>query len=73
MTARPTGSQRQIALFEEVGDLAEMVRRLALRSRLSPIPGGWSPAEPLAGFDAKARGWSAMPLRPPLPPGVPMI
>ena len=61
MTASPTGSQRQIALYEEVGDLAEVVRRLTLRSRLSAGHGEWSPSEPLAGFSGKVGGWLAAP------------
>ncbi len=73
MTARPTGSQRQLTLYEEVGDLTEMVRRLVLRSRLSAGHGEWSSSDPLAGFDRKTGGWLATPCRPPLPPSVPMI
>ena len=73
MTTRPTGSQRQLALSDEVGDLAEVVRRLAVRSRLSAGHGDWSPSNPLTGFGGKVGGWLATPCRPPLPPSVPMI
>jgi carboxylate-amine ligase len=73
MTARPTGSQRQLTLYDEVGDLTEVVRRLALQSRLSAGQGEWLSSDPLAGFDRKAGGWLAAPCRPPLPPSVPMI
>lgn len=35
MVARPTGSERQLAMFEETGDLAGMVRRLVRKSRIT--------------------------------------
>ncbi len=38
MTVRPTGSERQMILYEKVGDLAEVVRRLTRQSRLSVDP-----------------------------------
>ena len=38
MTVRPTGAERQLLLHREVGDLAEVVRRMAGRSRLSAEP-----------------------------------
>ena len=38
MTVRPTGSERQLILYEKVGDLAEVVRRLTRQSRLSVDP-----------------------------------
>ena len=42
----PTGSQRQVALYEQTGDLAEVVRRLVGQSRLTrepprDAPAGW--------------------------------
>ena len=51
MTGRPTGSERQLLLYREVGDLAEVVRRMAGRSRLSAEPAGGpaSSAGPAAG------------------------
>jgi glutamate---cysteine ligase / carboxylate-amine ligase len=66
MTVRPTGSERQLLLHRETGDLAEVVRRMASRSRLS--------AEPAreVGLDHRAGGWSAAPIRPSLPPGIPI-
>ncbi len=64
MTGRPTGSERQLLLHREVGDLAEVVRRLAGRSRLSA-----EPAEG-PGFFGRTGGWAAAPIRPALPPGV---
>jgi glutamate---cysteine ligase / carboxylate-amine ligase len=70
MTAQPTGSERQIALNEEVGDLAEMVRRLSARSRLSVDPLRDTPRGSLATFDGKAGSWPASMLRSSLPPGV---
>ena len=35
MAAMPTGSERQLALYEQTGDLAEVVRRLVGQSRLT--------------------------------------
>jgi carboxylate-amine ligase len=64
MTVRPTGSERQLLLYREVGDLAEVVRRMSARSRLS--------AE-LNGFHGRVGGWPAALFRPPLPPGVPVV
>ncbi|MGP0067939.1 MAG: YbdK family carboxylate-amine ligase [Isosphaeraceae bacterium] len=73
MTARSTGSQRQIAIYEEVGDLAEMVRRLSAQSQLSVDSGRIPPRGSLAGFDGKAGGWPASIVRSFLPPSVPTL
>jgi carboxylate-amine ligase len=49
MASRPTGSERQLALYQQTGDLASVVRRLVGQSRLTPnantalngaVPGG---------------------------------
>jgi carboxylate-amine ligase len=64
MTVRPTGSERQLLLYEEIGDLSEVVRRMAARSRLSAEPNG---------FSGRVGGWSANPIRPPMPPGIPVV
>ncbi len=61
MTVRPTGAERQLLLYRETGDLAEVVRRMAGRSRLA--------AEP-AGLGDRVGGWPAVPIRPSLPPGI---
>jgi carboxylate-amine ligase len=66
MTVRPTGSERQLLLYREVGDLAEVVRRMSGRSRLSAEPAGAN------GFHGRVGGWSVTPIRPTLPPGVPV-
>jgi hypothetical protein len=57
MTVRPTGAERQLLLSEEVGDLAEVVRRISGRSRLSAEPVG------------RTNGWSGSvgPIRPAWP------
>ncbi|HWE38499.1 MAG TPA: YbdK family carboxylate-amine ligase [Isosphaeraceae bacterium] len=61
LVERPNGAERQIALFEEYGDLAAVVDSLAATSRLSPGPpiARWAPAlpavAPLEGFDAHPR------------------
>ena len=62
MTVRPTGAERQLLLHREIGDLAEVVRRMAGRSRLSAEPAG------------RAGGWPAGggPIRPALLPGIPV-
>ncbi len=73
MTAQPTGSERQIALYEELGDLVEVVRRLSGQSQLSVDPARFAPPGSLAGFDGKAGGWPASMLRTSLPPGVPTL
>jgi carboxylate-amine ligase len=70
MTARPTGSERQITLYQETGDLAEVVRTLAARSRLSTDDGDTTFAGPFAGSDSKAWGWLPWPFRSSLPPVV---
>ncbi len=36
MASLPTGSERQLALYEQTGDLAEVVRQLVKESRLTP-------------------------------------
>jgi carboxylate-amine ligase len=64
MIVRPTGSERQLLLYEEVGDLAEVVRRMAARSRLSAEPNG---------FSGRVGGWPGAPIRPPVPPGIPVV
>jgi carboxylate-amine ligase len=66
MTVRPTGSERQLLLYREVGDLAEVVRRMSGRSRLSAEPAG------LNGFNGLAGAWPASSIRPHLPPGIPV-
>jgi carboxylate-amine ligase len=71
MAARPTGSERQIALAEEVGDLVEVVRRLTEQSRLSVDPAKVTPGGSLAGFVGKAVDWPVSSMRSSLPPGVP--
>jgi glutamate---cysteine ligase / carboxylate-amine ligase len=38
MAGTPGASERQLAIWEETGDPAEVVRRLARESRISPIP-----------------------------------
>jgi glutamate---cysteine ligase / carboxylate-amine ligase len=73
MAARPTGSERQIALAEEVGDLVEVVRRLTEQSRLSVDPAKVTPGGSLAGFVGKAGDWPASTMRSSLPPGVPTL
>ena len=73
MAAQPTGSERQIALYEEVGDLAEVVHRLSGQSQLSVDHARITPRGSLAGFDAKAGGWPTSTLRSTLPPGVPTL
>ncbi len=73
MTALPTGSEHQIAVYEDVGDLAEMVRRMSAQSQLSPDPAAVAPRVAIAGFDGKAGGWPAAMLRSTLPPGVPTL
>ncbi len=72
MTTQPTGSERQIALYEEVGDLAEMVRKLSERSRISVDPVKVTPRGSLAVIDGRVAGWPASTSRTSLPPGVPM-
>ncbi len=67
MTVRPTGSERQLLLYREVGDLAEVVRRMSGRSRLSAEPAG------PVGVNGRAGGWPSSTLRPHLPPGVPTM
>jgi carboxylate-amine ligase len=37
MAAGPSCSERQLAIFDETGDLAEIVRRLTAQSRISPV------------------------------------
>jgi carboxylate-amine ligase len=66
MTVRPTGAERQLILHREVGDLAEVVRRLAGRSRLSAEPVGRH------GFDGRAGGWPAAQIRPTLNTALPV-
>jgi glutamate---cysteine ligase / carboxylate-amine ligase len=66
MTVRPTGAERQLLLYREVGDLAEVVRRMSARSRLSSDPLG------RAGSHGPVNGWSSAPIRPMMPPGVPV-
>ena len=57
MTVRPTGSERQLILYEKVGDLAEVVRRLTRQSRLSVDPGPSTPQSSSGGFGGKAGNW----------------
>ena len=66
MTVRPTGSERQLLLYREVGDLAEVVRRMSGRSRLSAEPAGRE------GFHGRAGAWPGLPARPSLLPGIPV-
>jgi glutamate---cysteine ligase / carboxylate-amine ligase len=66
MTVRPSGSERQLLLYREVGELAEVVRRMSGRSRLSAEPAG------RPGFGDRAGGWPVTAYRPALPPGIPM-
>ena len=73
MAAQPTGSERQIALAEEVGDLVEVVRRLTEQSQLSADPAKVTPRGSLAGFVGKAGDWPASSMRSSLPPGVPTL
>lgn len=61
MVARPTGSERQLALLEETGDLAEVVRRLSDGTRLTPperargyCPESWPAASGPAWREARA-------------------
>ena len=67
MTVRPTGAERQLLLYRETGDLAEVVRRMAGRSRLSAEPAGQD------GPGDRLGGWSAVPIRQSLPPGIPVF
>jgi glutamate---cysteine ligase / carboxylate-amine ligase len=67
MTVRPTGSERQLLLYREVGDLAEVVRRMSVRSRLSAEPAGSN------GFNGRVGGWPSAMVRPHLPPSVPTM
>jgi carboxylate-amine ligase len=64
MTVRPTGSERQLLLCREVGDLAEVVRRMSGRSRLSAEPAGPS------SINGRAGCWLATPIRPHVPPSI---
>jgi carboxylate-amine ligase len=64
MTEGSTGSERQLLLYREVGDLAEVVRRMAGRSRLSAEPAD------RGGFSGSPAGWSGNRIRPPFPPGI---
>ena len=61
MTVRPTGAERQLLLHREVGDLAEVVRRMSGRSRLSAEPSGRD------GSDGRTSGWHSAPFRPAWP------
>jgi carboxylate-amine ligase len=67
MTVRPTGSERQLLLHREVGDMTEVVRRMAARSRLSAEPAGPN------GFSGRVGGWPATSIRPPLPLGISVV
>ena len=67
MTVRPTGAERQLLLHDEVGDLAEVVRRMSGRSRLSAEPVGRH------GYDGRVGGWPGIPIRPSMPHGVPLV
>jgi carboxylate-amine ligase len=72
MAAGPTGSERQVALHSQAGDLAEVVRRLVERSRLTPrapfdVPLGW-PLPIGLGHPGSATG----PSRPVVPFGIPV-
>jgi carboxylate-amine ligase len=67
MTVRPTGAERQLNLYREVGDLAEVVRRITARSRLSAEPAGRN------GFHGRDGGWSAAPIRPALSAPLPVV
>jgi gamma-glutamyl:cysteine ligase YbdK (ATP-grasp superfamily) len=40
MAEQPTGSVRQLQIYEETNDLAEVVRRMMARSE--PVTGGYS-------------------------------
>jgi carboxylate-amine ligase len=73
LIARPTGSEHQIAIFRETGDLAEVVRRLTGRSRLGPIAtNGGVPPAPRGSHNGQAGGWMAAAIRPLLTPGIPI-
>ena len=73
MTVRPTGSERQLILYEKVGDLAEVVRRLTRQSRLSVDPTQVAAHGSPAAFDGKAGNWPSSTIRSFLPPGVPAL
>jgi carboxylate-amine ligase len=66
MTVRPTGAERQLLLYREAGDLAEVVRRISARSRLTFDPVGRS------SFHIPVAGWSLAQIRPIMSAGVPV-
>ncbi len=70
MIACPSGSERQLQLHRELGDLAEVLRRLSGRSRLSAEPARPAPAPAVIPFPARAGAWQPAAIRPPFPPGI---
>jgi carboxylate-amine ligase len=73
LAARPTGSEQQLALFHETGDLAEVVRRLSGRSRLAPWEADRfvAPA-PRVSQQGQAGRWLTAAIRSPRRPGLPV-
>ncbi len=72
MTTRPSGSEMQLQLYRELGDLTEVLRRMSGRSRLSAEPAPARPAPAVIPFPTRVGGWQPAAIRPPLPPGIPV-
>ncbi|MHB1560331.1 MAG: carboxylate-amine ligase [Isosphaeraceae bacterium] len=72
MTTRPSGSEVQLQLYRELGDLTEVLRRMSGRSRLSAEPAPARPAPAVLPFPGRGGGWQPAAIRPPLPPGIPV-
>lgn len=72
MTTRPSGSEMQLQLYRELGDMTEVLRRMSGRSRLSADPAPARPAPAVIPFPARVGGWQPAAIRPTLPPGIPV-